>query len=158
MYYVLLYHMNEHVLSLESQLAYSLLLLNSPAVSNSSSMSHRGRRWKSTPSRWGSSSGRPPRRSNQGQQIALNTSTFTPDAVIERVSWRPAYILDAMISIPDELPKPTILARTPTSFSLGLLDTLPIELLYNILNSSDFQSLSRFARVSHGAKILVESL
>lgn len=64
---------------------------------------------------------------------------------------------DASISIPDEFIQPTALQRTVTS-SLGVLDTLPIELLRIILNSSDFQSLSRFVQVCHLAKTLVDSL
>lgn len=94
----------------------------------------------------------------QEQQFVLEMSTSTPDTLIAGLSWRPGFILRSGIFIYEGLVKPTILPRTPPSSSLGLLDVLPIELLRLVLNSSDFQSLSRFARVCHQAKTLVESL
>lgn len=87
--------------------------------------------------------------------MALNT--LTPDALIARLSWRPPYIMNSMISIPEPI-KSIALPRTLASSSIGPLDTLPTELLHIIFSSLDFQSLSRFTRVSHQAKITVESL
>lgn len=82
---------------------------------------------------------------------------FTPDAIIERLSWRPAYILNSMITISKRI-RSRALPRTLASSSIGSLDTLPAELLHIILNSLDFQSLLRFARACHQAKTRVESL
>lgn len=81
----------------------------------------------------------------------------TPSVLFARLSWRPALITDSMISLPDEPIRPTILPRTLTS-PLGLLDALPTELQRLILNSADFQTLVRFARVCHQAKTMVDSL
>lgn len=80
--------------------------------------------------------------------------TLARNALIDRLSWYPPY---SMIYIPDEPIEPAFLSRNLTS-SMGLLDTLPTELLHIILNLSDFQSLSRFAQVCHQAKTSVELL
>lgn len=88
-------------------------------------------------------------------EMSLNASNV--DALIDRLSWRPAHIVDSMISVSETI-QSTILPRTLTFSSLGPLDTLPTELLHLIFNSLDFQSLSRFAQVCHKAKIVVESL
>ena len=85
-------------------------------------------------------------------------ATLTPDALITILGWHPSFIFNSMRRFPDEPIKTTVLARTLMSSSLGPLDTLPTELLYVILNSLDCQSLSRFARVCHRARTLVESL
>lgn len=94
---------------------------------------------------------------DQDQDQEMDLDTFTPDALIERVSWRPAYILDSMISIPTTI-KLRLLPRTLAASSIGSLDTLPTEVLHIICNSLDFQSLSRCKRVCHRANALVESL
>ncbi|KAH6956294.1 hypothetical protein DER45DRAFT_566473 [Fusarium avenaceum] len=54
--------------------------------------------------------------------------------------------------------KPSTLCRERPASSLGLLDTVPAELLLLILNLLDFQSLSRVSRVCFRGKIIVESL
>lgn len=84
---------------------------------------------------------------------------FTPDALIERLGWRPPYILNSMIStdqfIPFTAPSKN---RAQTSSSLQILDTLPVELLGMICGSLDFRSLLRFMRVCRQAKRMVDSL
>lgn len=87
--------------------------------------------------------------------MSLNTSNV--DALIDRLSWRPAHVVDSMISVSETI-QSIILPRTLTFSSLGPLDTLPTELLHLIFNSLDFQSLSRFAQICHKANIVVESL
>lgn len=87
--------------------------------------------------------------------MALDTSNS--DALISCLSWRPRHIANSMIPIHKPI-ESTILSQALMPSSIGPLDTLPTELLQMILNSLDFQSLSRFARVSHQAKAMVESL
>ena len=82
---------------------------------------------------------------------------FDRDALIERFSWRPAYIVDSMIRIDDTI-QSTVIPPSFTSSSVGSLEAFPLELLHSICNSLDFQSLSRFSRVSHQANRIVESL
>ncbi|KAI9824126.1 MAG: hypothetical protein M1819_001081 [Sarea resinae] len=83
---------------------------------------------------------------------------FTPENLIARLSWRPDYIQDSMISIFGETIQSTELPRTSTPRSPGPLDALPIELQHIILNLLDFQSLSRLTRVCRRGKQMVESL
>lgn len=89
--------------------------------------------------------------------MALDLDTLTDDTIIERLSWRPPYIVHTMLPLPEPI-KSVPLTRTLTSSSRGTLDTLTIELLHIILSLVDFQSLSRFTRVCHQAKTTVESL
>ncbi|KAG8668322.1 hypothetical protein FPOAC1_007701 [Fusarium poae] len=61
--------------------------------------------------------------------------------------------------IKDVIPaKPSTLRQEHPLAPLGLLDTMPVELLSLVLNYLDFQSLSRLSRVSFRGKIVVESL
>lgn len=83
--------------------------------------------------------------------------SFSDDSLIARLSWRPADVLNSMITVPEPIESNT-LPRTLTSSSMGALDVLPTELLHIILSSSDFRTLSHFAQVCHQAKIMVESL
>lgn len=83
--------------------------------------------------------------------------SLTPDDLVARLSWRPDFILNSMISIPEPI-KSTGFSGSPVSSSIGSLDTLPTELLHKIFNSLDFRSLSRFLRVCHRAKIVIELL
>ena len=91
--------------------------------------------------------------------MALNQSidSLTPDDLVARLSWRPDFILNSMISIPEPI-KSTVFPASPISSSIGSLDTLPTDLLHKIFNLLDFRSLSRFLRVSHRAKTVIESL
>ncbi|PVH70276.1 F-box domain-containing protein [Cadophora sp. DSE1049] len=79
------------------------------------------------------------------------------DVLIERVSWRPRYILNSMVTIRDAI-QPAFVSRAPGSSNIGLLNTLPPELLRIVFELLDFRSLSRFARVCHQGKATVESL
>lgn len=81
----------------------------------------------------------------------------TSDVLIKRLSWRADYILNSMISFRDPVPT-TIIQRTLGASSIGLLDTLPLELLHSIFNLLDFQSLAHFVLVCHQGKAIVESL
>ncbi|KAH9885010.1 hypothetical protein F4778DRAFT_761618 [Xylariomycetidae sp. FL2044] len=54
--------------------------------------------------------------------------------------------------------QPSDIRRESFPSSLGLLDTLPAELLFLTLNLLDFQSLSRLSRVSFKGKAVVENL
>lgn len=62
------------------------------------------------------------------QEMALET--LARNALIDRLGCYPPY---SMIYIPDEPIKPAFLSRNLIS-SMGLLDTLPTELLHIILN------------------------
>lgn len=79
------------------------------------------------------------------------------DDLIDRVKWRPRYILNSMVAIRDAI-KPTPLSSVPVPSHLGILNTLPPELLHIIFNSLDFRSLSRFTRVCRQGKATIESL
>lgn len=62
-----------------------------------------------------------------------------------------------MIQVTDAAKPSTLCQKRPAS-SLGLLDTIPAELLLLVLDLLDFQSLSRVSRVCFRAKMIVESL
>ncbi|KAF5020328.1 hypothetical protein F66182_7634 [Fusarium sp. NRRL 66182] len=67
--------------------------------------------------------------------------------------------LNAGRMIQDIIPaKPSTLRQERPVSSLGMLDTMPAELLLLTLNLLDFQSLSRLARACFRGKIIVESL
>lgn len=55
-------------------------------------------------------------------------------------------------------PKPSTISRTSNRSSLGRLDLLPPELLLEVLNLLDFQSLSRISRVSLRGMKTIEAL
>ena len=55
-------------------------------------------------------------------------------------------------------PKPSTTPRDSSRSSIGRLDLLPGELLLEVLNSLDFQSLSRISRVSLKGKVVIEAL
>ena len=76
---------------------------------------------------------------------------LNPEILVERLSWRPDYLLNSMIKV-DESIRPTVFRRTPVSSSIGSLDALPTELLYLVFNLLDFRSLVHFACTSHRAK------
>jgi hypothetical protein len=81
----------------------------------------------------------------------------SPDERSSRLSYRPDYILNGMISIPEPA-KPSAIKRDPSSSSIGLLDILPVELLQYTLHMLDFRSLSRLSRVSLQGNEVVRSL
>ncbi|KAG9228341.1 hypothetical protein BJ875DRAFT_489968 [Amylocarpus encephaloides] len=87
----------------------------------------------------------------------MDLDDYTTDVLIERVSWRPRYILNSMVTIRDAI-RPVFVPRIPGSSNIGLLSTLPPELLNIVFELLDFWSLSRFARVCHQGKATVESL
>ena len=89
---------------------------------------------------------------------SLSTLVIPPLMLLSRSSAAPKFHLELQ-NIYSWRPRQTnYSSENPPSSSLGLLGVLPIELLRLVLNSSDFQRLSRFARVCHQAKTLVESL
>ena len=80
-----------------------------------------------------------------------------PDIVISHLSWRSPYAERAMVEIRGTC-APNFLAVLPnTTSSAGLLDTLPLELLYLVLNDLDFQSLFAFLMANTRCRTLVES-
>ena len=79
------------------------------------------------------------------------------ETIISKLSWRPVWAVDSMISIQESIQIPLILSNSQRS-SIGRLDALPIEILHTVLNLLDFQSLSRLTLTSHLAKATVESL
>jgi len=81
----------------------------------------------------------------------------SPDQRISGLSYRPSYILNGMISIPEPA-KPSAIERDPNSSSIGLLDILPVELLQYTLHMLDFRSLSHLSRVSLQGNEVVRSL
>lgn len=90
----------------------------------------------------------------------MAADALTSDALVARFSCRSSDMVRWIIHI-EETNQPTettATLRTHVSSSIGSLDTLPVELLHIICNSLDFRSLSRFARVCHRAKSIVESL
>ncbi|KAI9741545.1 MAG: hypothetical protein M1818_004351 [Claussenomyces sp. TS43310] len=88
----------------------------------------------------------------------MAVNDYTSAVFIKRQGWRPSYILDAMITVADPVKTTTIVQKIPEFSSIGLLGSLPLELLHEILNSLDFLSLSYLARVSHGGRAAVKSL
>ncbi|KAI0874179.1 F-box domain-containing protein [Hypoxylon argillaceum] len=79
-----------------------------------------------------------------------------PTNVLSRLSHRPRDLLYSMITIPD--PPKSIEAHFQNSVSsLGILDRLPVELLYEVLKSLDLQSTILFSRVSIQGKNIVYS-
>ncbi|EFR03027.1 hypothetical protein MGYG_06027 [Nannizzia gypsea CBS 118893] len=85
------------------------------------------------------------------------SKTPSDEDVFTNISYRPDDLLGPMITI-DEPAKPSTLERRPVSSPLGLLDSLPLEVLHNGLHILDFQSLSRLSLVSQRGRITVESL
>lgn len=81
----------------------------------------------------------------------------SPELLIKRLTWSPDYILNSTISIRESI-RSTELQRNLNSSILGSLDILPTEILHFVLNLLDFQSLSRFSRVCHRGKAIIESL
>ena len=79
-----------------------------------------------------------------------------PEYLVTRLSWRPDYILNSMISVGKPI-RSTIL-QTFKPCSTGRLDILPIEILQRVLNLLDFRSLSRLTHVCHGGRAAVQSL
>ena len=91
------------------------------------------------------------------QQIWEDMLNSESDTIISKLSWRPAFVLDSMISIQESIQIPPPLSD-PQHLSIGRLDALPLEILHIILNLLDFRTLSRLTRTSHLAKTTVESL
>lgn len=87
----------------------------------------------------------------------MASRNIDPETLIKTLSWHPAHILNSVLNIRESI-EATVLQRTTESSSIGPLDTFPLEILHLILNSLDFQSLSRFSRTCHQGKTVVESL
>lgn len=83
-----------------------------------------------------------------------------PEELISRLSHRPYYLIESMISPPDaaDLPKHSSVQCKSTLPSMGILNKLPLEILFETLGLLDAQSLSRMSRVSAQAHNAVESL
>ncbi|KAI0389675.1 F-box domain-containing protein [Xylariaceae sp. FL0594] len=80
-----------------------------------------------------------------------------PTDVLSHLSHRPREMFYSMITIPNP-PQPMQVNLPTRASSLGFLERLPVELLYEVLGSLDFQSIIRFSRVSFQGKIIVYSL
>jgi hypothetical protein len=79
-----------------------------------------------------------------------------PDAILE---WAKADSLAPLMIRPAGTPiSPSKVERISESSSIGFLDPLPMELVYNVLDFLDFTSLCRFSRTSLRAKLAVERL
>ncbi|KAI0870169.1 F-box domain-containing protein [Hypoxylon argillaceum] len=72
-----------------------------------------------------------------------------------RLSHRPKELLHSMITIADP-PKPMDANLRDHPSSIGIVDRLPIEVLQEVFGLLDFQSLTRFARVSLQGKNVVK--
>lgn len=79
------------------------------------------------------------------------------DELVARLSHRPAHLIGGMISI-FETAKPSSVQNRPSSLPTSFLDAMPVEVLHLVLSELDFQSLSRFSRVSRRSKAVAESL
>ncbi|KAI0515409.1 F-box domain-containing protein [Xylaria bambusicola] len=80
-----------------------------------------------------------------------------PADLLSRLSHRLRDQLYSMITIPDP-PNPMEPSLQSRASSLGTLDRLPVELLYEVLMSLDFQSSISFSRASIQGKNIVCSL
>ena len=87
----------------------------------------------------------------------LSFERWPPDELVSCLSYRPDHMLKGMIPL-SVSPKPSAIQRDPVSSSIGLLGTLPPELLHFVFNMLDFQSLSRVSRVSLQGRAVVSSL
>ncbi|KAI1359726.1 F-box domain-containing protein [Xylaria arbuscula] len=79
-----------------------------------------------------------------------------PTNVLSRLSYRPRDMLYSMITIPDP-PKSMKASFQNSASSLGILDRLPAELLYEVLKNLDLQSTILFSRVSIRGRNIVYS-
>ena len=83
-------------------------------------------------------------------------SDYSPEYIFKHVGWRPHYIIDSIIRVPE----PTGLNDTrqiTKPSSAGVLDILPIELLTVVTNELDLQTLLRIRLLSHRGKAIVDS-
>ena len=88
---------------------------------------------------------------------AMSCGQFSPQELTSCLSHRPRYTLNGMISISVSAAEPSAIQGDSSSSSIGLLDTLPLELLHSIFNMLDFRSLSRLSLVSIRGKVLIKS-
>lgn len=86
----------------------------------------------------------------------MASDKIPPEALIERLGWRPDYILYSTINIRETLLIPSL--NTNPSSSIGHMDCLLTELLSLIFNMLDILSLSRFAHVSRRANAIITTL
>jgi drug/metabolite transporter superfamily protein YnfA len=87
----------------------------------------------------------------------MSCEQWPPEKLISCLSYQPSHMLQGMISISGS-PKPCAIQRDHSSSSIGLLGTLPLEILHLIFNMLDFQSLSHVSRVSLHGRAVVSSL
>lgn len=78
-----------------------------------------------------------------------------PATLASCLSHRPRDLLDSMITI-SHPPKPMQANLQHRPSSLGILDRLPAELLHEVLINLDFQSITRFSRVSMRGKHILQ--
>lgn len=83
-------------------------------------------------------------------------ASFMDERVISKLASNPELNLGRMIRDIDPAKPSTVRPGRPAS-SLGLLDTLPLEVILLTIHLLDFQSLSRLTRVCLRAKIIVEN-
>ncbi|EZG08139.1 hypothetical protein H106_02625 [Trichophyton rubrum CBS 735.88] len=79
------------------------------------------------------------------------------EKLVQRLSHRPSHLVGGMIPITEPV-KPSQANRRSEISSTGMLDRLPLEVLHQMLNTLDFQSLCRLSRVSRRGRSIVESL
>ena len=96
------------------------------------------------------------RPSPSSKVLTMDSKAWPPERLISILSYRPPHILQGMITIYG--PAQHSRVRRHANSSIGVLDRLPLEILQWALNLLDFQSLSRFSRVSLLARKVVESL
>ncbi|KAH8728358.1 F-box domain-containing protein [Phaeosphaeriaceae sp. PMI808] len=88
----------------------------------------------------------------------MDTIEFSKEDLLSHLSHRPRYILTANISVDESVKLSLSKIQREPQLSVGLLDDLPLELLHDILNYLDLQSLSQFSRVSLRGRVIAESL
>jgi hypothetical protein len=88
----------------------------------------------------------------------MSHSITETEALVARLSHRPDNLIQAMITISDPPKLPVTVQAQDQQSSLGTLDRLPSELVHEVLEHLDVQSLTRFSRTSCKAKCVVGSL
>lgn len=85
----------------------------------------------------------------------MAASQLSSEDYVARFSHRPRSVIESMIT-PDDLPPQTVYRSGDSS--LGLLDTLPLEVLWMIFDKSDVQSLVHISMTSLRGMAYIESI
>ena len=82
----------------------------------------------------------------------------TSERLIGLFAFRPRYIINGQITIAESAAVTSIERKTDPSGSLGILDTLPLELLHAIFAMLDFKTLSHIQKTCLRGISVIESL